>query len=407
MAPQISIIALGYAVLGMAQLSNALLVTITSHVSCSTTTTATLPACGWISTSGTTRTYCFSTSTSGQLSPSTSITGSVSAPVLPPSYSVPSTSGSSTNTAPIVSVTVTPLPPTSRIPPVSLPSTISSTSVPPISLPSAISSSSIPPVPLPSPISESIPVVSVTGTPLPSSSSFEILPPVYTDPIIATSTDVVTATASSSSTLTTLATISAPPGYDGPSVDCGLLGLNCPVSTTSASISTITTLTTVSAPPSYEEPSTTTSAGTAPTDAADLGYCYQNGALLDVNVNITITDNFGTVYVLLCTSTSLGVSLTGTDLLTVPAPNSVDDCFITCDEEELCTGFTFQSIAPWGVGPGTCLLYQGLGLAFEATAEANLIAFIRVDLLAKRTIGKRRAVLEIESQRKSAGHGSL
>ena len=114
-------------------------------------------------------------------------------------------------------------------------------------------------------------------------------------------------------------------------------------------------------------------------------YCYQSGALLNVGVNVTITDNLGQVYALLCVSSqlALGVGLSGTDLATVAAPNSVDDCLAACDANADCTGFTFESVATgtWGVGPGTCYLYSGFGLSFIAAEQLQLIAFIKLDAL--------------------------
>lgn len=52
-----------------------------------------------------------------------------------------------------------------------------------------------------------------------------------------------------------------------------------------------------------------------------------------------------------------------------------------CDAEDECTGFAFQSIAGWGIGPGTCFLYSGIGLSFTSSELLNLIAFIKLDAL--------------------------
>lgn len=52
-----------------------------------------------------------------------------------------------------------------------------------------------------------------------------------------------------------------------------------------------------------------------------------------------------------------------------------------CDAEDECTGFAFQSIAGWGIGPGTCFLYSGIGLSFTNSELLNLIAFIKLDAL--------------------------
>lgn len=213
-------------------------------------------------------------------------------------------------------------------------------------------------------------MISVTVTPLPSSSdrassgsnsatavSSTVLPPIY--PPLPSSASTFASSA------TTLTTVVVPPGYESPAF------------TTSSNL----------LPPGYQNPSATTSSQSIlPTE---VGYCFRDGALLNVNVNVTVTDNLGALYVLLCTSTSLGVSVRGgIPLGAAPAPNSVDDCFPICDANPDCTGFTFQSIAPYGVGPGTCSLYQGVGLFFDAVAEANLIAFIKVPLLGQRSVGE-------------------
>ncbi|PPJ60454.1 hypothetical protein CBER1_07345 [Cercospora berteroae] len=302
MAPSFSLTALGFALLSISHVSSSLVITHTVlNKACPATTSATLPSCGWISTNGSTRPYCFSTPAPTQ--------SSASSTIFPPGYSNPLAVTSSRS---VISVTVTPLPS------------------------SSVSASSV---------SNTAPVVSST-----------VLPPVY--PPLPSSTS-----ASISSSSTTLATVVLPPGYESPA-------------TTSSS---------ALLPPGYQNPSATTSSqSTVPTE---VGYCYSDGALLNVNVNVTVTDNLGALYVLLCTSTSLGVSVRGGALLgTAPAPNSVDECFPICDANPDCTGFTFQSIAPYGVGPGTCSFYQGGGLFFDAVAEANLIAFIRVPLLGQRSV---------------------
>ncbi|GIZ49276.1 hypothetical protein CKM354_001230800 [Cercospora kikuchii] len=302
MAPSFSLTALGFALLSIFQTSNSVVITRTVlNSACPATTSATLPACGWISTNGSTRPYCFST-------PDPTPSGA-SSTILPPGYSNPPAITSSRS---VISVTVTPLPS------------------------SSVRASSA---------SNSATIVSST-----------VLPPIY--PPLPSSTST-----SNSSSSTTLATVVLPPGYESPAT------------TTSSAL----------LPPGYQNPSATTSSqSTLPTE---VGYCFRDGALLNVNVNVTITDNLGALYVLLCTSTSLGVSVRGgIPLGAAPAPNSVDDCFPICDANPDCTGFTFQSIAPYGVGPGTCSFYQGVGLFFDAVAEANLIAFIKVPLLGQRSI---------------------
>ncbi|EMF09956.1 uncharacterized protein SEPMUDRAFT_135360 [Sphaerulina musiva SO2202] len=339
MAPS-TFASLSGALFGMIQLSNSLIITQTVHRSfCPATTTASLPSCGWISASGSTSIpYCFSTSSS-QIS-----------------------IASSTRTAPVISITVTPLPST-------LNTNILTTTI----------------------------VSSVTATATATTLSTVYFPPGYNSASSSSSTASTTTTVTSigdgsapvyggaSTTTTSITSTATPPGYQG-------------ASSSSITTSTLTTSTTNIGAPGYGDlvtttTTTTTSTSTSPTNALITPsivptslptYCYQDGALLNAGVNITITDNAGQAYVLLCLNSGLdllGVGLSGIALATVSAPNSADDCLAVCDAEDECTGFAFQSIAGWGIGPGTCFLYSGIGLSFTNSELLNLIAFIKLDAL--------------------------
>lgn len=69
-----------------------------------------------------------------------------------------------------------------------------------------------------------------------------------------------------------------------------------------------------------------------------------------------------------------------------------------CDAEDECTGFAFQSIAGWGIGPGTCFLYSGIGLSFTNSELLNLIAFIKLDALTGLPLRRR-------GERRESGRG--